>query len=65
MSRYQRSADLFQRAQTSLAGGVSSNVRALAWARSILGYNPQYSFDKMVDTALTHQRGESIGQIPN
>ncbi len=29
-SRYQRSAELFQRAQTSLAGGVSSNVRALA-----------------------------------
>ena len=30
MSRYQRSAELFQRAQASLAGGVSSNVRALA-----------------------------------
>lgn len=30
MSRYQRSAELFQRAQKSLAGGVSSNVRALA-----------------------------------
>lgn len=30
MSRYQRSAELFERAQTSLAGGVSSNVRALA-----------------------------------
>ena len=30
MSRYQRSAELFQRAQGSLAGGVSSNVRALA-----------------------------------
>ena len=30
MSRYQRSTELFQRAQTSLAGGVSSNVRALA-----------------------------------
>jgi len=30
MSRYQRSAELFQRAQSSLAGGVSSNVRTLA-----------------------------------
>lgn len=30
MSRYQRSTKLFQRAQKSLAGGVSSNVRALA-----------------------------------
>ena len=30
MSRYQRSTELFQRAKTSLAGGVSSNVRALA-----------------------------------
>ena len=30
MSRYQRSAELFQRAQKSLAGGVSSNIRALA-----------------------------------
>ena len=30
MSRYQRSIELFQRAQGSLAGGVSSNVRALA-----------------------------------
>ncbi len=30
MSRYQRSAELFERAQASLAGGVSSNVRALA-----------------------------------
>ena len=30
MSRYQRSIELFQRAQESLAGGVSSNVRALA-----------------------------------
>lgn len=29
-SRYQHSAELFQRAQESLAGGVSSNVRALA-----------------------------------
>ena len=30
MSQYQRSTELFQRAQASLAGGVSSNVRALA-----------------------------------
>lgn len=30
MSRYRRSSELFQRAQASLAGGVSSNVRALA-----------------------------------
>ena len=30
MSRYQRSNELFQRAKASLAGGVSSNVRALA-----------------------------------
>ncbi len=30
VSRYQDSAELFQRAQESLAGGVSSNVRALA-----------------------------------
>ena len=30
MSRYRRSTELFQRAQNSLTGGVSSNVRALA-----------------------------------
>ncbi len=30
MTRYQRSSELFERAKTSLAGGVSSNVRALA-----------------------------------
>ena len=30
MSRYQRSCELFERARASLAGGVSSNVRALA-----------------------------------
>lgn len=34
-------------------------------ARFILGYSPQYSFDKMVETALAHQRGEAIDQIPN
>ncbi len=34
-------------------------------ARSMLGYKPQYSFDKMVETALAYQRGEDIDQIPN
>ncbi len=34
-------------------------------ARSMLGYSPRYSFDKMVETALAYQRGESIDQIPN
>ncbi len=34
-------------------------------ARSMLGYNPQFTFDKMVETALAHQRGEEINQIPN
>lgn len=34
-------------------------------ARLMLGYKPQYSFDKMVETALAHQRGESIDQIPS
>ena len=34
-------------------------------ARSMLGYNPQYSFDKMVETALAFQRGDAINQIPN
>ncbi len=33
-------------------------------ARALLGYDPQYSFDKMVETALAHQRGEPIDQIP-
>ena len=32
---------------------------------AMLGYTPQYSFDKMVDSALAHQRGEAIDQIPN
>ena len=31
----------------------------------MLGYDPQYSFDKMVETALAYQRGEPIDQIPN
>ncbi len=34
-------------------------------ARSMLGYSPQYSFDKMVETALAYQRGDTIDQIPN
>ncbi len=34
-------------------------------ARVMLGYNPQYSFDKMVETALAYERGEPINQIPN
>lgn len=34
-------------------------------ARAMLGYNPQYTFDKMVETALAHQRGEPIDQAPN
>ncbi len=34
-------------------------------ARMMLGYDPQYTFDKMVATALAHQRGEPIDQIPN
>ena len=34
-------------------------------ARAMLGYQPQYSFDKMVETALAYQRGEPIDQIPN
>jgi len=33
-------------------------------ARDLLGYKPQYTFDKMVETALAHQRGEPINQIP-
>lgn len=34
-------------------------------AQRMLGYNPQYTFAKMVETALAHQRGEAINQIPN
>lgn len=34
-------------------------------ARALLGYDPQYSFDKMVETALALERGEPIDQIPN
>ena len=34
-------------------------------ARDMLGYKPQYTFDKMVQTALAYERGEPIDQIPN
>ena len=34
-------------------------------ARALLGYNPQYTFEKMVETALAYERGEPIDQIPN
>ena len=34
-------------------------------ARSMLGYSPKYSFDKMVETALDYQRGDTIDLIPN
>ena len=34
-------------------------------ARDLLGYKPQYTFDKMVETALAYERGEPIDQIPN
>ena len=42
-------------------GANSSNEKA----RRVLGYNPQYTFDKMVETALAYERGEAIDQIPN
>ncbi|MCY4020929.1 MAG: NAD(P)-dependent oxidoreductase [Chloroflexi bacterium] len=34
-------------------------------ASLMLGYDPQYSFDKMIETALAYERGEPIDQIPN
>ena len=34
-------------------------------ARAALGYEPQYSFEKMVKTALAYERGEATDQIPN
>ena len=34
-------------------------------ARALLGYDPKFSFDKMVETALAYQRGQPIDQIPN
>ena len=34
-------------------------------ARAMLGYDPQHTFDSMVETALAYQRGEPIDQIPN
>lgn len=33
-------------------------------ARAMLGYQPQFSFDKMVETALAYERGEPIDHIP-
>ena len=33
-------------------------------ARLVLGYDPQYSYDKMIETALAYDRGEPINQIP-
>ena len=33
-------------------------------ARTILGYDPQYDFPKMVESALAFRRGEDIGVIP-
>ena len=42
-------------------GAQASNEKA----RLMLGYNPQYTFDKMVETALAYERGEPIDQIPN
>ena len=42
-------------------GAKASNEKA----RVMLGYNPQYTFDKMVETALAYERGEAIDQIPN
>lgn len=34
-------------------------------ARAMLGYDPQYSFADMVATAVAHERGEPIDQVPN
>ena len=34
-------------------------------ARAMLGYDPQFTFDKMVETALAYERGEPVDQIPN
>ena len=34
-------------------------------ARLMLGYDPQFTFDKMVETALAYERGEPIDQMPN
>ena len=42
-------------------GANSSNEKA----RATLGYDPQYSFDRMIETALAYERGEAIDQIPN
>jgi len=34
-------------------------------ARALLGYDPQFTFDRMVETALAYERGDPIDQIPN
>jgi hypothetical protein len=33
-------------------------------ARTILGYDPQYDFPKMVESALAFRQGEDIGVVP-
>jgi UDP-glucose 4-epimerase len=33
-------------------------------ARTVLGYNPQFDFPKMVEDALAFRRGENIGVVP-
>jgi len=61
LSRYQRSIDLFQRAQGSLAGGVSSNVRALAqpplYFRSATGA-------RIIDADENHYLDYTLSQGP-
>ena len=38
----------------------------VSWAKAqkMLGYNPQWTFEKMVDSALAYQQCEDIGVIP-
>ena len=52
----------YREAQLPFCRGATASTDK---ARRMLGYDPQYSFDKMVETALAHQRGEPIDQIPN
>jgi len=33
-------------------------------ARSVLGYDPQYDYRRMIDDALAFRRGEDTGVIP-
>jgi hypothetical protein len=33
-------------------------------ARTILGYNSQYDFPAMIESALAFRRGEDIGVVP-